>query len=168
LYGIIVVMLNKEEFKDVFDIHYDAIRSFVFYRCGDMEMASDVAQDVFLRIWEKRNMLNSNYIKPLLYKMATDIYISYYRKEQLRMNFEQSLMYENDSERSPEDDMSFNELTTAYAKALEQMPGRQRTVFLMSREDEMKYSEIADRLHISIKAVEKHVSAALRFLRKVF
>jgi len=159
-------MLNKEEFKDVFDIHYDAIRSFVFYRCGDMEMASDVAQDVFLRIWEKRNMLNGNYIKPLLYKMATDVYISYYRKEQLHKNFEQSLMYENDSERSPEDDMSFNELVTTYAKALEQMSEKQRTVFMMSREDEMKYSEIADRLHISTKAVEKHVSAALRFLRK--
>jgi len=42
-------MLNKEEFKDVFDIHFDAIRSFVFYRCGDMETASDVAQDVFLK-----------------------------------------------------------------------------------------------------------------------
>ena len=158
-------MLNKEEFKAVFDIHFDAIRSFVFYRYGDMELASDVAQDVFMRIWEKRNVLNVNYIKPLLYKMATDIYISYYRKEQLRMNYEQSLVYENETESSPEDDMTFNELTTAYAKALEQMPEKQRTVFLMSREDGMKYSEIADSLHISVKAVEKNVSAALRFLR---
>ena len=158
-------MLNKEEFKDVFDIHYDAIRSYVFYRCGDMEMASDVTQDVFMRVWEKRNVLNVNYLKPLLYKMASDVYISYYRKQQCRANFEQSLMQEDVSERSPEDDMSFNELATSYAKALEQMPEKQRTVFLMSREEDMKYTEIADRLHISVKAVEKHVSAALRCIR---
>ena len=160
-------MLNKEEFKNVFDIHFDAIRGYIFYRCGDMDMASDVAQDVFMRVWEKREVLNGNYIKPLLYKMATDFYISYYRKEQLRMSFEQSLLYVEDSERSPEDEMSFNELATSYAKALEQMPEKQRTVFLMSREDGMKYAEIADRLHISVKAVEKHISAALRSLREV-
>jgi len=158
-------MLNKEEFKNVFDIHFDAIRSFVFYRCGDMEMASDVAQDVFTRVWEKRAVLNGNYIKPLLYKMASDVYISYYRKEQLRVSFEQSLMYEEDSECSPEDEMSYNELATSYAKALVQIPEKQRIVFLMSREDGMKYAEIADRLHISVKAVEKHISAALRSLR---
>ena len=158
-------MLNREEFKDVFDVHFDAIRTFVFYRCGDMEMASDVAQDVFMKIWEKRSSLNGNYIKPLLYKMATDCYISDYRKQLCRMNFERSLTPEDGEERSPEDEMSFNELAAAYAKALEQLPEKQRMVFLMSREDGMKYAEISDSLRISVKAVEKQVSAALRFLR---
>ena len=158
-------MLNKEEFKDVFDIHFDAIRSFVFYRCGDLETASDVAQDVFLKIWEKRHSLNGNQLKPLLYKMASDCLISNYRKDQSRLNFEQSLVMEHDSELTPEDELSFNELAKAYADALEQMPEKQRMVFLMSREDGMKYAEIAGCLHISVKAVEKHVSAALRLLR---
>ena len=158
-------MLNKDEFKDVFDLYFDAIRSYVFYRCGDMEMASDVSQDVFMRVWEKRTVLSGHHLKPLIYKMATDVFISYYRKEQCRMNFEQSLMYKQDSECSTEEEMSFSELSAVYAKALEQMPEKQRTVFLMSREDEMKYSEIADRLNISVKTVEKHISAALRFLR---
>ena len=158
-------MLSKDEFKGVFDAHFDAVRSFVFYRCGDSETASDIAQDVFLKVWEKRFSLNDNYLKPLLYKMANDCFISYYRRNIYRMNFEQSLTPEYDGEPSPEEEMSFKELAATYAKALERMPEKQRTVFLMSREDGMKYAEIADCLHLSVKMVEKHVSAALRFLR---
>jgi RNA polymerase sigma-70 factor (ECF subfamily) len=158
-------MLNKKEFKDVFDAHFDAIRSFVFYRCGDMETASDIAQDVFMKVWEKRESLNGSHITPLLYKMATDCYISHYRKGLCGMNFEQSLARDGDVDNSPEDELLFKETAAIYAEALGQMPEMRRTVFLMNREDGMKYGEIAERLHISIKTVEKHISAALRFLK---
>ena len=158
-------MLDKDEFKVVFDAHFDAVRNYVFYRCGDIETASDVAQDVFLKVWEKRHALNSDHIKPLLFKMASDFFISDYRKNQCRINFEQSLMFEPDSACTTDDEVSFNELVAEYAKALEEMPEKQRMVFLMSREEGMKYAEIADCLHVSVKAVEKHLSAALRFLR---
>jgi RNA polymerase sigma-70 factor (ECF subfamily) len=158
-------MLNKDEFKVVFETHFDAVRSYVFYRCGDIETASDITQDVFLKIWEKRHVLNSDHVKPLLFKMASDCFISDYRRNQCRINFEQSLIFENDVENSPEDEFSFNELTAAYAEALTEMPEKQRIVFLMSREEGMKYAEIANCLHVSVKAVEKQLSAALRFLR---
>jgi RNA polymerase sigma-70 factor (ECF subfamily) len=130
-----------------------------------METASDGVQDVFLKIWEKRDTLNGNYLKPLLYKMASDCLISSYRKDQCRLAFEESLTPEYESELTPEDELSYSELTKMYAKALEQMPERQRTIFLMSREDGMKYAEIAHCLHVSVKAVEKQMSAALQFLR---
>lgn len=158
-------MLSREDFKELFDIHFDAVRSFVFYRCGDTEMASDVAQDVFLKVWEKRNSLNDQPVKPLLYRMAHDCYVNDYRKQQQRMKFEQSLTYDEATASTPEDELAFNELKAAYAKALEQLPEKRRTVFLMSREDGMKYAEIADCLCISEKMVEKQMSAALRFLR---
>jgi RNA polymerase sigma-70 factor (ECF subfamily) len=158
-------MLDKKEFKDLYEAHFDEIRSFVFYRCGDMEAASDVAQDVFLRVWEKRAALNCNPVKPLLYKMATDSYISRSRKEMCRMSFEQSLMPEHDKALSPEDEMLFKEFAAAYSDALEQMSDTQRVPFLMSREDGMKYREIAECLHVSVKTVEKHISAALQFLK---
>jgi len=158
-------MLSKNEFKDVYNVHFDAIRSFVFYRCGDSETASDVAQDVFMRVWEKRSFLNGNHLKPLLYKMAADFHINIYRKEQCRINFEQSIMATETTGFSPEDELSFNELATAYSTALGQMTEKQRTAFLMNREDGMKYAEIADCLQISVKMVEKYISAALKLLR---
>ena len=158
-------MLSKEEFKDIYDAHFDAVRSYVFFRCGDTDTASDVAQDVFMRIWEKQLLLNGNHIIPLLYKMAADFYTNNYRKKLRQTDFEESMIYMDEAALSPEDELGYKELAEAYAKALEQMPEKQRTVFLMNREDGMKYAEIADRLQISVKAVEKHISAALRFLR---
>lgn len=158
-------MLNKKAFKDVYDKHFDVIRNFVFYRCGDIELASDVAQDVFMKIWEKRSFLNGDNLIPLLYKIASDCYVGHYRKKLCRMNFERSMIATDYAAASPEDEMSFNELAAVYAETLRQMSDRQRTTFLMNREDGMKYAEIADSLRISVKAVEKHISAALRLLR---
>ena len=151
----------------MFDTYFDRIRRFVFYRCGDMDTASDVAQDIFLRIWEKRDRWNKDLVKPeaLLFKMANDTYISIYRKELCRINFAQSMAMEYDCEASPEDKMLFEELAATYAETLAQMPETQRVIFLMSREEGLKYREIAERLHISVKTVEKRMTASLQFLK---
>jgi len=159
-------MLNKTEFKQLFDAWFDTIRSFIFYRCGDVDLASDMAQDVFMKIWEKRETLAGNNLKALLYKMANDMVISNYRKETSRNNFMQEMKLRHDYGLSPEDESLYMETAARYAAALEKMTESQRTVFLMSRNDELKYYEIAERLDISLKTVEKRMSAVLRFLRK--
>lgn len=158
-------MLNKADFKQLFDDYFDAIRSFIFYRCGDTDMASDMAQDVFMKVWEKRDQLNNDNLKSLLYKIANDLVISNYRKGLTRNDYEQSIALQSNDSVSPEDELAFEELKSTYSKALEKMPETQRVVFLMSRNEELKYQEIADCLDIGVKAVEKRMSAALQFLR---
>ncbi|OJX87343.1 MAG: RNA polymerase subunit sigma-70 [Paludibacter sp. 47-17] len=158
-------MLNKAEFKQIFDKYFDTIRSFIYYRCGDVDAASDMAQDVFMKIWEKREQLNALELKPLLYKIANDMIISSYRKNNSRVDYEQSMTTQEQSQLSPEEELNFQELSSMYAKALEQMPEIQRVVFLMNRNDEMKYHEIAECLQLSVKAVEKRMSGALQYLR---
>ena len=158
-------MLNKAEFKQIFDKYFDTIRSFIYYRCGDVDAASDMAQDVFMKIWAKREQLNALELKPLLYKIANDMIISSYRKNNSRVDYEQSMTTQEQSQLSPEEELNFQELSSMYAKALEQMPEIQRVVFLMNRNDEMKYHEIAECLQLSVKAVEKRMSGALQYLR---
>ena len=158
-------MLNKTEFKQIFDKYFDTIRSFIFYRCGDVDAASDMAQDVFLKIWEKREQINTLELKPLLYKIANDMVISNYRKNNTRLDYEQSMIKQSETPLSPEEELNFQELSASYAKALNQMPEIQRVVFLMNRNDEMKYQEIAECLQLSVKAVEKRMSGALQYLR---
>ncbi|WP_195439009.1 MULTISPECIES: RNA polymerase sigma factor [Bacteroides] len=158
-------MLNKAEFKQIFDRYFDTIRSFIFYRCGDVDAASDMAQDVFMKIWEKRDQIDTSQIKALLYKISNDMVISNYRKNTTRLDYEQSMTTNNEAQLSPEEELNFQELSASYAKALEQMPEIQRVVFLMNRNDEMKYQEIAECLQLSVKAVEKRMSGALQYLR---
>lgn len=158
-------MLGKAEFKQLFDCYFDTIRSFIYYRCGNTDTASDMAQDVFMKIWEKRKDLKEDNLKSLLYKIANDLVISNYRKDLTRMNFQQDMIYQNNESSSPEEELAYKELTSSYANLLKKMPETQRVVFLMNRNDELKYNEIANLLDISVKAVEKRMSAALQFLR---
>lgn len=157
--------MDKLAFKHIFDTLFDPIRNYIYYRCSDEDVASDIAQDVFMRVWEKRDQLNEHEVKPLLYKMANDMVISHYRKQTVQLNFEKN-MYVDEEIQSPQDDMQFMELKTNYAAALLCMSDDHRQTFLMSRNENLKYHEIAERLNISVKAVEKRMSVALKLLKE--
>ena len=159
--------MTQEEFKELFDAHFDAIRNYVYYRSGDPELATDIAQDTFMRLWEKKYLVKPDNIKGLLYKMAGDLFISSYRRHKLAVNFSIKQHHNpHNQEESPETQLQYKELEKRYETALRRMPEKQRTVFLMSRMDELKYHEIATNLGISVKAVEKRMKNALAFLKK--
>ena len=156
--------MKKEEFKALFDSHFEDVRKYAFYRSGNEEIATDIAQDTFLRIWEKQQEIDPKKVKGLLFKIAGDLYISHYRKEKVAFNFFTTFQ-PNHKSTTPEDEINFQELKNAYDKALKSMPEKQRTVFLMNRIDELKYKEIADQLGLSVKAIEKRMSQALDHLK---
>jgi RNA polymerase sigma-70 factor (ECF subfamily) len=157
-------MLQKEAFKQLFDLYFDDVRRYIFYRCGNDELATDIAQDTFLRIWEKKITVEHKTAKALLFKIASDLFVSSYRKEKAGFNFFNTFV-PNEKNRTPEDDINYKQLSKAYEKALKSMPEKQRVAFLMSRIEELKYKEIALQLGVSIKTVEKYMSLALEHLR---
>ena len=128
-------------------------------------MATDIAQDSFMKIWEKNLEYNENQIKGLLYKISKELWISQYRKIDSARKFELNLTYE-DERITPEDLLEYDELRVKYEEVLSILPENQREVFLMSRMEDLTYKEIADRLDIGVKAIEKRMSLALRTLRK--
>lgn len=157
--------MKREEFKILFNEHFDPLRNYIYYRCGDAELATDIAQDVFMKLWEKQLVKPPNELIGLLYKMAKDAFISKYRRQKTEQEFI-ARPPDKDQSQSPEEELSYKELKTSYERALKEMPEIQREVFLMSRNEELKYYEIADRLELSIKAVEKRMKNALQFLRQ--
>ena len=157
--------MNREEFKQLFDTYFNCIRNYIFYRSGDQELATDVAQETFVTLWEKTPKLVNGNIKALLFKMAGDIFISHLRKHNVVLKYKAKFVEEELSE-SPYDLMHYKELLRNYEITLESLPEKQRTVFLLSRMEGMKYFEIADNLGISAKAVEKRMKNALEYLRK--
>jgi RNA polymerase sigma-70 factor (family 1) len=157
--------LTREAFKNLFEKYFDTVRNYIFYRSGDAELATDIAQETFLTLWEKQLEVDPLQIKGLLFKISGNLFISYYRKNKVASNFLKSLPLQVEGENT-EDGLYYKELKKKYEKILAVMPEKQRIVFMMNRIDDMKYTEIASHLNISVKAVEKRMGLALGFLRK--
>ncbi len=128
-------------------------------------MATDIAQDVFMQVWEKQFEIQGGKIKSLLYKMSGELFISRYRRKEIEQRYINSIELDY-LEESPEEELQVKELTAKYENSLAALPENQRIVFLMSRNEGLKYSEIAERLNISVKAVEKRMNKALSYLRE--
>ena len=157
--------MTQTQFKKIFDQHFDEVRNYIYYRSGDTALATDVAQETFIKLWEKQFDIHNKRIKGLLFKIAGNLFVSNYRKQKTVMNFKLSTKPEQ-TEITPEDEYQYNELQNSYNSALSSLPEKQRIVFMMSRMEDLKYHEIAERLEISIKGVEKRMRHALEFLRK--
>lgn len=117
-----------------------------------------------MKVWEKNLIYNEKPIKSLLYKIASDIFISKYRREKVKLKYLTKLE-PSVNNYSPEKQLQYKELKNSYKSALANLSEKQRIVFLMSRNEGLKYQEIAERLELSVKAVEKRMSHALSYLR---
>ncbi len=157
--------MTKKEFKIIYDLYFDHIRRYIYYRSGNEELATDIAQETFMKIWEKDFDYHPKKTKSLLYKIALDYFISQYRKAKIETKYLNEIRF-NFTEETSTNLLEYQELKTHYEKILADLPAKQRDVFLMNRLEGFTYKEIAERLELSIKAVEKRMSLALGVLKK--
>jgi len=157
--------LNKQDYKHCFDQYFDPLRNYLYYKCGDSDLATDIVQDIFLKVWEKPIDVTSNTIKALLYKMVNDAFFDQLRKNKVADKYLSRLDL-NLNSNGPDDILEFEELKQQYETSLAALGEKQRSVFLMSRMEDLTYKEIAERLSISVKAVEKRMSQALKVLKQ--
>jgi RNA polymerase sigma factor (sigma-70 family) len=158
-------VLTTEEFRTLFEKYFDEIRRYIYYRGGDADLAEDIAQQTFLKVWEKQQIILPGQQRALLYKIAGDEFVTHFRKTKVEEAFRNNFTLHLTSA-PPDEEMEYRETAEKYEKALKQMKENQRVVFLMSRKEELKYHEIAARLNISQKAVEKRMKGALEILKK--
>jgi RNA polymerase sigma-70 factor (family 1) len=158
---------GTEWFKLIFDEYYDYIRNYLYYLGSDMEIAEDLAQDVFMKLWENKDKVNDITVKPLLFKIAKNLYINSYKRKNLDLKFINTKTDSIENE-SPQYVLEVKEFDQRLQKAISNLPDQCRTFFLLNRIDDLKYQEIAKNFGISVKAVEKQISKAMKLLRDQF
>jgi RNA polymerase sigma-70 factor (ECF subfamily) len=148
----------------IYDTHFDDLRRYLIYRSGNQDLSGDIAQNVFMKVWTKKIEIASGNIKSLLFKMATDEFISHIRRKKVEKEYTESIDLRLILEPDNNDDLL--EKKVLFQKALNQLPEKQKTALLMNKMQGLTYKEIAEVLNLSQKAIEKRIGLALKALKQ--
>jgi RNA polymerase sigma-70 factor (ECF subfamily) len=151
-------------YRSIFDQYYESIRSFAYYKTGDVDLADDIVQEVFLKLWTNRQGVKEDTVKSLLYTIASNTIKNHFKHQKVVYSF-QSQNQSNETSEEADSALRQEELNRKLQDALAEIPEKSREVFLMNRIEGLTYSDIADRLGLSVKAIEKRMSDALSILR---
>ena len=158
---------DRESFNSVFRRFYTPMVRFCIRFVGDVDVASEIVQDLFVRIWTGREKLNiTSSFESYMLRSVRNASISYINKVRLHDEAHQQLLADDIDSTDPSEELQSKNLELSYQRVLAAMPEKRREVFLASRFEGLKYTEIADKLGISTKTVETHMSAAIKQLRE--
>ncbi len=153
-------------FETLYKRYWDRLLNAAYKRLADLELCEELVQNIFVKIWEKREVLQintgfSNYLHTALRYSVID----HYRK---RLTQESYLTFRSssaDADNSTEDNIILNDLGRYLEKLIDQLPDKCRSVYRLSRAEHKTNKEIAQLLNISEKTVEGHLTKALHALR---
>ncbi len=159
---------TKSGYEALFREHYEGLCTYAHFYLKDYAAAEEVVQDLFFNLWKKREELEiTTSIKSYLYKAARNHCLNVLKHIEVRENYKKM----NEEQRSVSELQGTNELEAVELEerikaAIDQLPPERKKIFLMSRYEDLKYREIAEKLNISVKTVEAQMGKALRFLKE--
>ncbi len=157
----------ENSFEKMYTSHFRGMYSYAYTFLKDEVHAEEIVQSVFLKIWEKKDSLQvKQSIKSYLYRMVHNDCMNMLQHESVKAKYikEKSYVMKNENE-STGKKMQAAELEEKFSIALRELPEQCRTIFQLSRFEDMKYREIAHHLGIAEKTVENQMGKALKILR---
>jgi RNA polymerase sigma-70 factor, ECF subfamily len=159
---------NKEKIiGNLFHENFHALVFKSFAIVKDYDLAKDIVQDVFVKIWQNyEHIQHVSNLKPYIFKSVQNSSFNYMRDQKVhelsKVSFA-SLSVEYHDEKIEEENRE--EIYNRIHQAVDKLPENWRKAFILSKYEKRKYQEIAETMNISIKTVEKYISKALNFIR---
>jgi len=166
---------DSKAFESVFRFWYEPLVHFAEEYISDLESARNIVQNIFMKLWEKHELVNpDSNLKSYLYMATRNACLSHLRHIKVESSyFEKAIKNNEDLQLNYEaleelklEQIDFSNLEKLIQDTIDSLPERCRQVFLMSRYEEMKNKEIAEKLNISVKAVEANITRAITKLRE--
>lgn len=156
---------ESKNFDALFKMHSRTLRNYIYYKCGDANLAEDLVQEAYIKLWNNCNKIPFSNALFFLKRVANNAFLNVVKHQKIVLQHEQTKKSEVDVQ-SPEFLLEEKEFLQKLENAIASLSEKQREVFLLNRIDKKTYSEIAIFLNISKKAVEKRMHNALKVLRK--
>jgi RNA polymerase sigma-70 factor (ECF subfamily) len=163
---------DAKAFETLFERYWGEVYSTAFSYLKDKEACSEIVQDIFLNIWQKRNEFKINSFKNYLTSAAR-----YHVYKRLKAKKASAILYIEDYDfikiqgsgaNYADANMAYQELEQSVETSLNNLPKRCREIFILSRMNNLTNDEIAEQLGISKRTVENQITHALKFLRSLF
>ena len=155
---------NEGAFNKAFDLYYSRLCFFTDKFLHDFDQSRSVVQQVFVDMWIKREKLQVTSLQSYLFQSVRNASLDLLKHRKAESKYLSSLQTEEKNQMT--DWMEEAELADLINKAIQKLPEKCREIFVLCRFEELKYSEIATRLNISVKTVEMQIGIALKKLRK--
>ena len=159
---------DERALEIVFRTHYSGMASFVQRFVRSPDVAEELVQDLFLKLWSKREQLSEiETFRTYLYRAARNQALNWLRRQKLERRWQEEHAGDEEATTTQmaDEDASEHEVAAAVRSAIDRLPPRCREVFLLSRDGGLTYAEIARTLEISVKTVETQMGRALKSLR---
>lgn len=164
---------NEMAFGYFYEKYFKRIQSFCVQFIYDAEEAENLAQEAFLHLWQSREGIDSiNGIQSFLYTYSKSKCLNLIRHNKVKDKFKNDLLNQKERELDIEvlnsisfDTMELTELERIIQESISDLPPKTREVFIKKRFENKKNSEIAEEMQVTLKAVEAHMTKALKILK---
>lgn len=153
-------------FEQVFKDNFKSLYAYAATILKDSDDAEEMVQNVFFKLWEKKERMHElQSVTAYLYRAVHNECMNFIKHEKVKTAYESHAVHHGDITSKAQDNAEAKELQRRLASAMNDLPEQCRTIFQMSRFEELKYREIADKMGLSVKTVENQMGKALKILR---
>lgn len=159
--------ISEYEFEQVFKSHFKALHAYACTILKEEAQAEELVQQVFFKLWERKDQVHiTQSVQAYLYRSVYHECLNYLKHQKVKKAHQSHTLYTSGAAVDPVSrDIAARELQKKIDEALRQLPEQCRTIFQMSRFEDLKYREIADKLNLSVKTVENQMGKALKIMR---
>lgn len=155
-------------FNSLYDIYFSKVWSYCLQISKSPQKASDITQEVFLKLWEhRRNIRSDNSLNPFLFRIAKNQLISAYREAVNSKIYEDYVMYTHSPGAVKSSSMEYKDFLKILNKSFIELPRPEREVIMLSRFRMMKNQEIAHHLGLSEQTVKNRLVSGIRHLKEI-
>ena len=160
---------RKRKFEQFFILTFPKVKAFAWKILQSEEDAEDIAQDIFVKLWDNPEIWeNKDTWDRYIYAMTRNQIYNFLKHQSVELNYQEKFTQENSSSYDFDiyDKLYAKELQLLIKLTLDSMPEQRRKVFSMSRQKGMSNQEIAEKLNLSVRTVERHIYLALQEFKK--
>ncbi|WP_336515040.1 RNA polymerase sigma-70 factor [Pollutibacter soli] len=160
---------DADAFSAIYRKYYKSVFSWTYNILRDRNRCEDILHDIFLNIWDRRHTLViEKSLRSYLFSAARFQVLNLIRDGKVREAAYENLELRVWGSQTPENILYQKELQSGIIEIIDSLPDRTREVYLLSREEQLTYRQIAEKLSISVKTVEFHMGEALKRIRISF